>query len=655
MTTRILHEVVFPENADIDVAPLYWDVDQASFAAPRVDVDGDDGPAHTAVGTINLDHLLDRRRAVVPAGSRASTATYFNAFPASYWRRWTRIRDVVLTVSATGLGGRVSVYRSTPDGRLQRVQTARFPNAAVDGPAELEFRLPLDAFGDGGWYWFDLIAGHDDLTLQTARYAADVPDDTPDGTATITITTFNRPTWCLALLDELASAAEEIPQIDVVQVVDQGTLKVADMPGFEATADRLGDRLTVIDQPNLGGSGGFARGMHQTATDGRSTYVLLLDDDVAVERESIRRALTFADLCRVPTIVGGHMISAYARASLHSLGEVINRSSFRWGPAPHVREDHDFGVRSLRATPWLHRRIDVDYNAWWMCLIPMDVIKTIGLALPAFIKWDDAEYGLRAGAAGFPTVSLPGVAVWHVPWSGKDDTLDWQAYYHQRNRFVAALLHSPHERGGRVVHESFAHQVKHVLSMQYSAAELRLRALEDVLSGPTHLHASLPTQLAKIRDIRTRYDDARIEPDLEAFPQPAPQRSLRRALGARKPRGKPEVLASAASAAVRQFRRPSPGAADVPEAQVPALDAGWWRLARLDSAVVSMRDGAGFAWYRRDPQLAQDIMRRSVDLHARVLREWPDLQARYREAMSEVTSTAAWAATFDAEGLGDGH
>jgi galactofuranosylgalactofuranosylrhamnosyl-N-acetylglucosaminyl-diphospho-decaprenol beta-1,5/1,6-galactofuranosyltransferase len=73
-----------------------------------------------------------------------------------------------------------------------------------------------------------------------------------------------------------------------------------------------------------------------------------------------------------------------------------------------------------------------------MCLIPTRVIREIGLSLPMFIKWDDADFGLRAGEAGFPTVTLPGVAVWHVPWHEKDDTIDWQAYFHRRNRIVAA-------------------------------------------------------------------------------------------------------------------------------------------------------------------------------------------------------------------------
>jgi galactofuranosylgalactofuranosylrhamnosyl-N-acetylglucosaminyl-diphospho-decaprenol beta-1,5/1,6-galactofuranosyltransferase len=73
---------------------------------------------------------------------------------------------------------------------------------------------------------------------------------------------------------------------------------------------------------------------------------------------------------------------------------------------------------------------------------PDEIIREVGLALPAFIKWDDAEYSLRAREAGFPTVSVPGVALWHVSWVGKDDSIDWQAYFHARNRIVAGLLHS---------------------------------------------------------------------------------------------------------------------------------------------------------------------------------------------------------------------
>ncbi len=76
-----------------------------------------------------------------------------------------------------------------------------------------------------------------------------------------------------------------------------------------------------------------------------------------------------------------------------------------------------------------------------MCLIPRQVAEELGQPLPLFIKWDDAEYGLRAAEHGYPTVTLPGAAIWHMAWSDKDDAIDWQAYFHLRNRLVVAALH----------------------------------------------------------------------------------------------------------------------------------------------------------------------------------------------------------------------
>ena len=42
------------------------------------------------------------------------------------------------------------------------------------------------------------------------------------------------------------------------------------------------------------------------------------------------------------------------------------------------------------------KRVDAEYNAWWSCLIPSEVIAAIGLPMPMFFQWDDIEYGLRA-------------------------------------------------------------------------------------------------------------------------------------------------------------------------------------------------------------------------------------------------------------------
>ncbi|MFX4466511.1 glycosyltransferase family 2 protein, partial [Acinetobacter baumannii] len=51
--------------------------------------------------------------------------------------------------------------------------------------------------------------------------------------------------------------------IDAVLMPDQGNRKVVDEPGYADAAAALGDRLRIFDQPNLGGSGGYARIMYE--------------------------------------------------------------------------------------------------------------------------------------------------------------------------------------------------------------------------------------------------------------------------------------------------------------------------------------------------------------------------------------------------------
>ncbi|MEU8798985.1 glycosyltransferase [Spirillospora sp. NPDC048819] len=654
---RVLQRVVMPVDRDLDVLKLYVEGEIARGAEAVAT------EAAVEAGLIaGLAEDVGRRSVVVPVGRRVSFATYFNAFPASYWRRWTSVEEVILRVRARGQAT-VIVYRSTAKGHIQRVDSVRIDSGTSQ---EETFRLTLRPFIDGGWYWMDVLAGEDDAVLERADWCVDpsAAGDARQGRVSLGITTFNRPGFCVDQLVALGRAPEVLDVVDAIYVVDQGTQRVRDDENFERASAALGPKLRVIEQGNLGGSGGFSRAMDETVKAGVSDYILLLDDDVVTETEGVLRAVAFADLARTPTIVGGHMFNLFARSQLHAYGETIGRYRWWWEEAPHTKREHDFAAPpnpypnsrvktssgSLRKTKWLHRRVDVDYNGWWMCLIPTDVMRKVGLSMPMFIKWDDAEYCVRAGEAGFPTVSLPGMAAWHVPWQDKDDGIDWQAYFHERNRLVTALMHSPYERGGNLVKESFIISVKHALAMQYSTAELMLSAIEDVLSGPEHMHAGIATKLSEITAFRDAFPDARNRASHEEFPQVRMNRPPRRGRGFKPPRGTVNVLASAMLGTVRQLRPVDAGAHANPQAVVPHIDRHWSLLSQVDSALVSSADGTKVAWYQRDPERFRRLLKRTSLLHARLSREWPELSGRYRAAMAELASPEAWHATFEAVG-----
>jgi galactofuranosylgalactofuranosylrhamnosyl-N-acetylglucosaminyl-diphospho-decaprenol beta-1,5/1,6-galactofuranosyltransferase len=650
---RLLQRQIMPKDRDTDVIRLYVDPDPGVLDADKYEV-GHNRQARElnavamrqAVGTgsqVHPDRIESRTAYRLEVGDKLSFGTYFNAFPASYWRRWTIVDEVRLTVRLRGTGATVTVYRSMANGRSQRVDSAT--NEGSSG--EYSFDLTLKPFVDGGWYWYDVVAADEDCVVESAEWTAEVPADRArHGSVTIGITTMNRQDFCAKLLTQLGQSSALEDYLDEVVVMEQGTDKVVDSEFFPDAEKSLGDRLRIIEQGNIGGSGGFARAQYEGLKSGRSRYVMMLDDDVECETEGIVRAITFGDLCRKSTIVGGHMFSLFHKTQLHSFGERVAPYSFWWGPAPGVFPAWDLGARNIRSTRWLHARIDVDYNGWFMCLIPRDVIADIGLSLPLFIKWDDSEYGLRAKEAGYPTVSFPGAAVWHVPWTDKNDALDWQSYFHVRNRFIAGLLHSKYPHWGRLIRESLNHQIKHMVSMQYSTVELRHKALEDVLAGPHGLHELLPTTLPELKKLVKGFDDATLVADPSALPEVKRHKLPRKGKEASPVLSGRQATLQALLQPLRQLRKPRELAQAYPEAEIMAQDSRWHKIARYDSAIVTMPDGTAAAFYRRDRAKFADLLKRTLAIHRRLAAEWDDLAEQYRAALPQITSPEEWEKTF---------
>ena len=149
----------------------------------------------------------------------------------------------------------------------------------VRGVHEVDLALDLPPFEDGGWYWFDLTTDDDALTLHEGGWHA--PVEAP-GTAAVTIgmPTFNRPADCVATLTAIGEDPLVLAAVHQVILPDQGTLKVRDEPGFAAAEAGLGGRLRIIDQPNLGGSGGYARVMYEALATPETQQILFMDDDI---------------------------------------------------------------------------------------------------------------------------------------------------------------------------------------------------------------------------------------------------------------------------------------------------------------------------------------------------------------------------------------
>ncbi|MEZ5096630.1 MAG: hypothetical protein R2731_11230 [Nocardioides sp.] len=200
-TTRLLQRQILPLDRDLDVLPLYLDPEEVTLDADRYTIGGNRAAKDlnnaairqsTSTGrSIHPDQIESRTAIRVPQGDKLSFGTYFNAFPASYWRRWTVVDEVTLTVEVTGRGATVVVYKSMARGHSQRVDAA---TTGEEQSGRFVFELSLRPFVDGGWYWYDVVAGDEDAVVTSAEWTAQVPEDRVDhGTTDVCITTMNRP------------------------------------------------------------------------------------------------------------------------------------------------------------------------------------------------------------------------------------------------------------------------------------------------------------------------------------------------------------------------------------------------------------------------------------------------------------------------------
>ena len=577
----------------------------------------------------------ERHRMVVHPHATVSMNTYFGRFPATYWQRWCVSPEVELSLTLTG-SGTISVVASDAEGE-SRIVVAEQVSGATGQVVTLTAKI--DKFTDGGALWFDVVTGEHELVVEQVRWTV-APPKRVRPTAVV-ICTFNRVEDCLNTMAALASDTEPLSLVDAVYVVDQGSDPVESRPRFAEVAAALGDKLRYIRQPNLGGAGGFTRGLYQVMEVDHAEHanVLFMDDDVLCEPEIVVRTTAFANRTAQPVIVGGQMLYLLHPNHLHVGAEYANLDTLAPGQvvdgALHDADltgyDEETGKRNVQ-----DRRVDAGYNGWWSCLIPSEIVKAIGYPLPLFFQWDDIEYGYRARAHGFATVTLPGAGVWHADFHWKDWD-DWHRYFNLRNALITSALHSQFDPK-RICRSMAAQLATYLVGMQYGLAATQLKAIEDFLKGPEMLRDGGVQAAADIRKLRAEYPETVKHPasevpgissgDLPLITAPPPPRLFAPVLAKRM---------------VNQLLGRS--VHDV--GAVSAGDSAWWHVSLFNTAVVTDASQEGVRVRRRDRELAIRLGKQGTKLLKELYQRAPEMQRAYRDAMDELTSRENWRRLYD--------
>ncbi|MCW2722599.1 MAG: glycosyltransferase [Pseudonocardia sp.] len=573
-----------------------------------------------------------RHRIDLSPGSRVHTNTYFGRFHATYWQRWTPVTEVEVEAVVTG-SGRVRLMASDTN-KVWRVAAVADVEDVVE--QKVRFVAPIDRFLDGGGMWLELTTEIDGMSVSDVRWSVVAVRPVPR--TDLVICTYNRVDDCLNTLQSLADDPGALALVGTVEVVDQGSDPLESRERFLDVAAALGEHLRYVRQPNLGGAGGFTRGLFD-ATAGapeEQSDILLMDDDVMLEPEIVVRLTSFAASTATPMIIGGQMLNLLHPGHLHVSAERADPEKLVNGLeiAGALREAYLLGLDERNLPINQERRVDAEYNGWWSCLIPAAIVREIGYPLPVFFQWDDVEYGYRARAHGFPTVTLPGAGVWHADFGWKDWD-EWHRYFNLRNALIMAALHTDFSTK-RVITRVGHLLSTYLIAMHYGLTATLLQAVEDFLDGPEILDDGSVAAAAEIRRIRAAYPETIVHPMSEMSDD---FRDLQIVRAANEPGNL--WLTFAKRAAYHVLGRAPHGTGTV-----AAGDAHWWHVSLFDRAVVTDMGETGVRIRQRDPERVKTLAKRGLVAMRRLRSEGPAVAQRYRDDMGRLTSRANWARLY---------
>lgn len=244
--------------------------------------------------------------------------------------------------------------------------------------------------------------------------------------------------------------------------------------------------ISILPNPNVGGSGGFARGMLEVLKNKANfTHVLLMDDDVSLCAESIKRTINLISILKPEwqrSFISGAMLNFDIKdMQREDVGWVTPQGGcISQKPILRMSLTEDLVLNeTLEPSEEMKKNT---YAAWWYCAMPVKIIEENGLPLPIFVRGDDAEYGFRAKPK---FITMNSICTWHKDFPTKYSAVI-DRYYTLRNTLCAQLA------TGFAPHSNFMAPLCEAVDLElhkfgYTNATFALEALEDFFRGPNFL------------------------------------------------------------------------------------------------------------------------------------------------------------------------
>jgi GT2 family glycosyltransferase len=467
------------------------------------------------------DDYAENTAVFIKEAKSVSFDTYFNCFSYNAYLKHTKTEKLILSISGIGSAAAelyLSRLKKSVDAKYYYTTLRESEKSSCDKLSELElaslaqtqrcasftfeksfeetrhyyeFDLSeLKKYGETGYLYLKITALNGDFILTDGRFFSETetPNDIKVG---MVICTYKRERYVLENLKRISGFIADSPCALEVFVIDNGnTLTHDDIKPYTHFAHLIPNR-------NLGGSGGFSRGIFEIINRKNEgfTHFLLTDDDISFDTSVLNKTFNMLACAKNPDelCVGAAMLLQGRRTLQYEMGadwDGLRVKSIRSG----------FDISKPYAILKNEEEATEKYSAWWYMCMPVSVVPRFGMPLPMFIKCDDVEYGLRCINE---LALVNGIGVWHEPFDKKYSAE--LEYYVKRNELITAILYNK-----RFLRNAAAKLIRStarlLIYQRYFALDYIFRAYSDFLKGPDFL-LNTPADIlhAKLREANVKY------------------------------------------------------------------------------------------------------------------------------------------------------
>lgn len=406
------------------------------------------------------------------AGQELSSNTYMNMFDVGAWNKYTTVNKISFYCQIKGKG-RIALLHQENNIKKKIKEVSYGSERHRDQPESemLTVQIDLPAEIRSGMIYFSLNAESETQLCHAEFRTKDSRDRRIS--LSLVICTYKRK----AYLERNIEKIKRSPMIRKLAEENCFVARVVD--NARELSDSYGRSIKVYPNENTGGSGGFTRGMEESVKEKeeyQTTHVILMDDDVELQTESLGRLYALLSYIRPEyslEAIAGRMFRLDRRESQYTAAEIWNGGDLR-----HIGWNQDMSLEEN--LPSMNENEGAEYGGWWFACYPMEFVEK-NRPLPFFLHCDDVEYGLRHG--GTPII-LNGIQVWHETYEYRQSPVI--VYYDTRNSLIVNAIYKKNQNRDLII-KKWKENVDFAFCENKENAYAKLMGIFHFCLGPSFL------------------------------------------------------------------------------------------------------------------------------------------------------------------------